>query len=280
MKVELFLLTNKNNTTNNEKSKFLLRMGTFYNNAVCDIYMGKGAGAKLMQDIRNAKKNVKIVSPYLSPFLIKELIALHSKGINIKLITSDEIEDFYGYEKNIHKLIIQNKHIDEEAKEKRDNLESLSGTLLFAMIGLAIVLFPLMYLLKDLKFAWGFIVVVLMFFARDQVVKKIKNTKVYHYTYKQLFPFKVFVSPNNGNSFNKTFIHSKIYVIDDEIAYLGSLNFTGSGVKENHETRIRTTDINAVHKIIEEVKELFFNSNLAERDIQFWGSQLYEELEN
>lgn len=255
-------------------------MGTFYNNAVCDIYMGKGAGAKLMQDIRNAKKNVKIVSPYLSPFLIKEMIFLHSRGISINLITSDEIEDFYGSEKNIHKLIIQNKHIDEKAKETRDNLESLSGTLLFAMIGLAVVLFPLIYLVKDLRFVFGFIVVVLMFFARDYIVKKIKNTKVYHYTYRQLFPFKVFVSPNHGNSFNKTFIHSKIYVIDDQIAYLGSLNFTGSGVKENHETRIRTTDINAVNKIAEEVNELFFNSNLAERDLQFWGSQLYEEPGN
>jgi hypothetical protein len=46
------------------------------------------------------------------------------------LITSDEIEDFYGYDKNIHKLIIQNKHVDEKAKQTRDNLVSLSGTLL------------------------------------------------------------------------------------------------------------------------------------------------------
>ncbi|KMQ69454.1 hypothetical protein ACM39_03075 [Chryseobacterium sp. FH2] len=90
----------------------------------------------------------------------------------------------------------------------------------------------------------------------------------------------MFVSPNSGNSFNTTFIHSKIYIIDDEIAYMGSLNFTGSGVKENHETRIRTSDPNAVAKIIEEVKEVFYNSNLAERDIQFWGSQLYEEPVN
>lgn len=255
-------------------------MGVFYNNAICDIYIGKSAGAKLMQDIRNAKRNVKIVSPYLSPFLIKELIDLHSRGINIRLITSDEIEDFYGYDKNIHKLIIQHKHVDEKAKETRDSLVSLSGTLLFAMIGLGVVLIPLMYLLNNFKFAYGFILIALMFFVRDSVVKKIKRTKVYHYTYKQLFPFKVFVSPNSGNSFNKTFIHSKIYIIDDEIAYMGSLNFTGSGVKDNHETRIRTSDPNAVSKIIEEVKEIFYHSNLVERDVQFWGSQLYEEPDN
>ncbi|KIC64855.1 hypothetical protein RM51_02105 [Chryseobacterium taiwanense] len=86
------------------------------------------------------------------------------------------------------------------------------------------------------------------------------------------------MSPNiENNSFNKTFVHSKIYVIDDEIAYMGSLNFTAKGLKDNHETRIRTSDPVAVAKIVEEVNEVFFNSNLAERDLQFWGSQLYME---
>jgi phosphatidylserine/phosphatidylglycerophosphate/cardiolipin synthase-like enzyme len=94
-------------------------------------------------------------------------------------------------------------------------------------------------------------------FYQDFVVRQIKNKRIYHYTYKQLFPFKVFISPNNGNSFNKTFIHSKIYVIDDEIAYMGSLNFTGKGIKDNHETRIRTADPNAVAKIVEEVNDIF-----------------------
>lgn len=255
-------------------------MGIFYNNALCDIYIGKNAGAKMLQDIRNAKKNVKIVSPYLSPFLIKELIYLHSKGIKIRLITSDEIEDFYGYDKNIHKLIIQQRHIDEKAKQKRNDLISLSGMLLFSMIVVALLLIALMYFLSNFKFAYGFVIIALMFLVRDSVAKKIKKTKIYHYTYKQLFPFKVYVSPSHGNSVHKTFIHSKIYIIDDEIAYLGSLNFTGSGVKDNHETRIRTTDPNAVAKIIEEMKEMFYHSDLPERDIRFWGSQLYDEPDN
>ena len=36
----------------------------FYNGANCDIYIGKGAGKKLLNDIRNAQKSIKIVSPY------------------------------------------------------------------------------------------------------------------------------------------------------------------------------------------------------------------------
>lgn len=121
----------------------------FYNNAICDIYIGKSAGAKLLQDIRNAKINIKIVSPYLSPSLIKELIFLHNKGIKISLITSDEIEDFYGYDKNINKLIVQKRHTDEKAKQSRDSLISLSGILLFIIIGLIVLLVPFIFFLKE-----------------------------------------------------------------------------------------------------------------------------------
>ena len=37
-------------------------MRTFFNGANCDIYIGQGAGKKLLDDITNAKRSVKIVS--------------------------------------------------------------------------------------------------------------------------------------------------------------------------------------------------------------------------
>lgn len=77
-----------------------------------------------------------------------------------------------------------------------------------------------------------------------------------------------------------TFIHGKIYLIDDSVAYLGSLNFTSSGTKHNYETRIKTTDKQAILKIRDEINDLFNNSNLAERDIQIWGKELYQESIN
>ena len=93
----------------------------FYNGAKCDIYIGKGAGKKLLLDIRNARKSIKIVSPYLSPFLISELISFRKRNLEVELVTTDNIEDFYGkYERNIHKLIIQNRETDKEAEEKRE----------------------------------------------------------------------------------------------------------------------------------------------------------------
>ncbi len=248
----------------------------YYSGANCDIYIGRGAGKKLLEDISYARKNVKIVSPYLSAHLVRQLIALRSRGIQVNLITTDNIEDFYGeYEKNIHKMIIQQKVVDEHAQAVRNSWISLEKMLLYIMLGSAALLIVLLYSMKDLKILYGLFPLLVLFFIRNYYLTKIKTKRIYNYHYRQLFPFKVFVS-DPGNS---SFIHSKIYIIDDEIAYMGSLNFTGSGLKGNYETRIRTTDPNAVGRIVTEFNELF-HSELRQRDIQAWGKHLYPEPAN
>jgi len=255
-------------------------MGMFYNGAKCDIYIGKGAGKKLLTDIRNARKSVKIVSPYLSPFLITELINFRKRNLEVELITTDNIEDFYGnYEKNIHKLIIQNRDIDNIAVEKREKWKDLTKILTYIGFGLLIILIGMAYYLKDIKVALGLIPIIFIFLVVKLYKKKIKNKPIYSYWYSQLFPFKVYMTPHTTED-SDTFIHSKIYLIDDQIAYLGSLNFTSSGTKHNYETRIRTEDSNAINEIREEIFQLMNHSHLPERDIQIWGRQLYREKIN
>ena len=252
-------------------------MGMFYNGANCDIYIGKGAGKKLLNDIRNARKSIRIVSPYLSPFLITELISFRKRNLEVELITTDNIEDFYGnYEKNIHKLIKQNRDIDDIAVEKREKWKDISKILAYIGFGLFAILIGIAYYLKDIKVAFGLIPILVIFLVVKLYKNKIKNKRIYSYWYSQLFPFKVYMSPDQ-NKLSDTFIHSKIYLIDDQIAYLGSLNFTSSGTKHNYETRIRTEDLNAIKEIKEEIYQLMNHSHLPERDIQIWGRQLYKE---
>lgn len=254
-------------------------MRTFFNGANCDIYIGQGAGKKLLDDITNAKRSVKIVSPFLSPFLIKELIYLYTRGIDVHLITTDNIEDYYdsSYEKNIYKLIRQTRIIDKEAERIRNKWLDIVKYLLFANIGLICILSLSAFFYWDMKLIYGLIPILLIFLIRSHFKEKIKSKRIYNYEYSQLFPFKVYVSPQNFNMYKNMYIHSKIYIIDDEIAYMGSLNFTANGTKDNFETRIRTTDEGALEKIVDIFKELFYHSGLPERDIQSWGSFLYKE---
>ena len=176
---------------------------------------------------------------------------------------------------NILKLINQNRETDEIAVEKREKWKTFSKKLTYIGFGLLLILTGIAYYLKDLKIAYGLIPVIVIFLVVKLYKNKILNKRIYSYWYSQLFPFKVYLSPYKSDS--DTFIHSKIYLIDDKIAYLGSLNFTSSGTKNNYETRIRTEDPNAIKEIKEEIYQLLNYSHLPERDIQSWGSQLYYE---
>jgi phosphatidylserine/phosphatidylglycerophosphate/cardiolipin synthase-like enzyme len=249
----------------------------FYNGVNCDIYIGKGAGKKLLDDMRNARKSIKIVSPYLSPSLVNELIFFRERNLEVELITSGDFGDLYGInEKNIHRLILQNRETDNVALVKRNKWKDISRVLIYIAVGMLTVLSGIAFYLKDVVVAFGLIPIAILFLVIKHYKYKIREKRIYSYWYSQLFPFKVYLN-NYAGIRSTTFVHSKIYLFDDRIAYLGSLNFTNSGTKHNYETRIRTEDPNAIKEIKEEIHQLMNLSNIPKRDIQLWGRQLYIE---
>ncbi|WP_412468834.1 phospholipase D-like domain-containing protein [Pedobacter sp. KLB.chiD] len=223
--------------------------------------------------MKAAKRSVKIVSPFLSPYLITELIYLKSNNIDIKLITTDNIEDFYGYrEKNIYKLIIQNRNTDVQKQKLREKWISFTSRLSYIGFSLIALLIVLAYYFRSVEIFFGFMPIIIIFLIQSLYKTKIKKLQIYSYYYTQLFPFKVYIANEKT-----CFIHSKIYLIDDQIAYLGSLNFTQSGTQFNHETRVRTTDVNAIREIRKEIDHLFEHPYLPVVDLQLWGKQIYTE---
>jgi phosphatidylserine/phosphatidylglycerophosphate/cardiolipin synthase-like enzyme len=252
----------------------------FLNNTNCDVYIGTGAGKKLMQDIENAKYSVKILSPFLSPFLVRKLIDLHYNNVNVQLITTDTIEDFYGDRKrNIHELIHQHIHIDREAEALRNRWKKIKQLVNWSMIFFIALLGWFALEFKNIRTLGVLIPIVLLFLTGQFLKSRIKGKRVFSYSYEQLFPFKVVVSPESSG-FNELYLHGKIYIIDDKIAYLGSLNFTHNGTKNNYETRIRLSDTESVQKIIEEFDRLLYNEELPDICIQSWGKLLYQETIN
>ena len=252
----------------------------FKNNITADLYIGQGAGKKLLHDLENAQKSVKIVSPYLSPIYIEKLVYLSSKGINITLITSDDIEDYRDVltPKVITKLIKQVRHVDEIAQRQREKQKNLKKWLIIFLVADVIsnILLALNHKNNILLILGSFVVLLVVISLSYQI----KNKRIFTYSYEQLFPFRVFVSPYNKKLRNVSsfFIHSKIYIIDEWIAYLGSLNYTKSGLETNFESRIRITNNQVVSELSNLVEELFHNNDEnAYIDVQSWGKQLYKE---
>lgn len=72
------------------------------------------------------------------------------------------------------------------------------------------------------------------------------------------------------------YVHSKIYVIDRKIAYLGSLNFTDNGFSSNFETRIRITDQHKVGELVDFVHDIFDDHETFKRHkLWFLGKKVY-----
>ena len=112
--------------------------------------------------------------------------------------------------------------------------------------------------------------------------KYAQGIRFWHYSYSSLFPVKIFRSRFSGNKNNvsKTFnLHSKLYIIDDCIAYLGSVNFTRSGCLFNHETRVRITDLQAIRQLRQEFSELLWDEEYNHTSIGEWGKELYDVID-
>ena len=249
----------------------------WFNQAKCDIYMGTGAGTKLLKEIGNAQRSVKISSPYLSPKMVDELVWLNKQGIEVTLITSDKYNSrSYRQGKSIQPLVVQNQHLDEEANKIRKRWLFTQKALLFGSIALTLLLVIQFLTSYNSTYIFAFGIVFMLFLGSRYARRKAKNTKIYSYTYSPLFPFKVFIAPDSYQ-INDMFIHGKIYIIDGHTAYLGSLNFTESGTKHNYETRIRVTDIEAVRKIEEEFDALYDHPDLVFFGIEDWGKSIYNE---
>ena len=257
-------------------------MSKTINNVTGDIYIGKGSGKMILEDMLAAKKSIRVMSPYLSAKLVDVLLERFRQGIAVQLVTSGEIEDHkHTDDKNCYKIIRQHRHVDEELKNRKElfNWLGIGFMLLFGFIALTklpgtfapsadlsdylqLVFFGSLALFGEYIRKWG------------------KRISFWYYSYSSLFPIKIFHSYFSGKNTDRSkafSLHSKLYIIDDRIAYLGSVNFTRSGHFFNHETRIRFTDPEAVTGLKAEFEELLCNEYYNHRSVDEWGKELYEE---
>ncbi len=252
--------------------------GCYIPKTQCSVYIGKKAGEEIIDALLVAEHSIKIMSPYLNPTLIEELIRLHQKGIQIELITSDTIEDHSNPTKQSiqHQLIQQEQQVNQKALSERQNWKWYRKLLTFSTILLLVLPLILFFQSKEPNYLFCILIAAGCFFAQQQLTKRLNEQVVYTYSYHQLFPFKAFLQPRPGIQ-NALFVHAKMYIIDDQVAFLGSLNFTTGGLKRNFETCIRIDDTTAVTELVETFNALFCATEHPEKNLALWGQNLYDE---
>jgi phosphatidylserine/phosphatidylglycerophosphate/cardiolipin synthase-like enzyme len=247
------------------------------------IHIGTGAGQELLEGISRAKQEVIVVSPYLTAEQLQMLIGLHAKGVHVQLITTisgGNIGNVQGYDFRAE-LIRQTKKKDPVAIQKKERLQGLRSFLLAALMAFVTGgIFTYLYYYPYAQMVMLALVVITLILLYA-VVMELGSISLYRYRYSTIFPIRVFIDPANRTIRNssKHFIHAKLFIIDQQTAYMGSADFTCSSLMRNYESIVRIEDYAAIKELLSEVQQLFrkVTDELDFVDVEEWGRMIYAE---
>lgn len=242
-----------------------------------EVYIGQSCGKQLNCDIQNAKSEVLIISPYVDESKIDDLIKLKKNGINVKIAFSSLRQE--QKHSVLRKLIHQNQTTNIKAKERKEKNEKLLIGFGIALLLLGIYSIYVIYRSNFEKHILNnysqiaFISFIGCYFIKKEI-DKVRKVNIYNYSYSENINFKYLSSSQEKGMF----IHSKIYVIDKKIAYIGSLNFTNNGFISNFETRVRITNTDRINDLIGFINSIFEDDYTFENNKIWWlGPQVFSE---
>jgi len=211
-----------------------------------EIFYGKESKGILKMEMEMAKKNIKILLPSLLLEDIKDFNKYAKRGINVEIITND-------FEFNQEKLL--NEIYSARYKEEKGKSDGFSKFFLFISILSVLILtldfFEIMKLSKNLFFANSFVTI--LSFISIFIFSERKNS--YLIGIDSLVNLKLLKNMSDSEEV-KTFINSKIYLIDEKILYVSSGGFLQTKELFNYETTIRVTDEKELEKALFQFKEL------------------------
>lgn len=198
-----------------------------------DIYIGQDAGRIILNDIKSCQSSLYIISPCLGSNYLYELFKLTERGVDVRLITSDNfLYEKGGKGKTIaQNLVSANRLADREAIAYRK--KALTLMRVFGVL----IIFP------------GIISIVLILYYRN----KRKKALEYNYEYDFLFPVEI----KNPYSFENGGFHHKAYITDGRVAYSGPLNFSHGRFNANIESRIKIIDKEFIRSLIYHFFQLY-----------------------
>ena len=252
-----------------------------------ELYIGKNAGRRIDWFIENAKHDIRIISPYTVESKVEALIKKSQNGVEVRLLTSHDPRHFKNpaTSKLLRKFIVQERHTNEKRKKIHRFLEIFApilftSTLVF--LSISILMSSLLVTVENQVTMYPSVGLVLLAFILLTTAKRIK---VYTYSYDSPFPVKFVVERKDMTRYEKeqfkdnAFFHVKLFIFDDEIAFLGSVNLTEKGMRHNVESLVTISQKDKVNSLIAYFDETF-SARYLQRSLDNCGNRIYPEPRN
>ena len=258
-----------------------------------ELYIGKGAGKRLLRYVDNAQKSVKVFSPYMSASFISTLFDKSEQGVNVECVTqivSDTEDkqlskDTFGLDRIHRRCIKQTAYVNQEKQNEKErrlrnahkSLKLSLGLLVAALLSflLSIASFQNFIdhslsealrqgelsfgVISPALFFWLFIFLAIfslcVFLTANSNRKLAENISTSEFQYD--FTKKFCLLSTRANKSGMPFPHLKLLIVDEKTAFLGSLNFTVSGVNNNLESCVRIDDPASISQLSSCVIDLY-----------------------
>lgn len=237
-----------------------------------DVFVGTSAGSPIYHDIREARHSVRVISPYLGDHLVELLLACHARGVAVTAIVSN---DGGNAQDLARQLVVQDVQLDDE----RQRLSRYGSIISAAVIAVAAGM--LVWAVVDRSLPSAAVALLLGVLAIMSLLF-FRRLAVYLYSYGYRLPgLRVVPSPRcypfGAKDAAPPFVHAKLYVIDEKVAYLGSANFTTSGLFDNLEAMVRLKSSEAVVALARYVDELHAAGPFPAYPPALWARPFFRE---
>lgn len=237
-----------------------------------EVFVGTSAGSPLYHDLLGAGRSVRVVTPYLGEHLAEILLGCQARGVDVKAVVSD---DGWNAQDLARLLVVQTSRLVPGRRRLARYgsvlgacavlaaLMLLGGSVLEGSVGRLVAAVPLGILggLFWLHF---------------------RQLGIYLYSYSyRLSGLRVAPSPRSFPHEHERptppFVHAKVYVIDDRVAYLGSANLTNAGLFDNLEAMARLTSPDAAAALGRCIDELVAGGRLQAYPPEAWARRFFRE---
>jgi len=174
-----------------------------------EVRVGRDLEEFLVERLRRAERRLWVVSPWVSKEFIPILLEARSRGVDVRLITTDDLTP-------VHREALKQLITRERELVRRGSRAAKITGLTLIILGLITALFTS---------GLGLVVSIIGF-----IILLVKGADVYRVYYvSQLGENLQVYHVEPGKT-----IHAKIYIVDDMLG-VGSINLTTAGVKRNLE---------------------------------------------
>ena len=238
------------------------------------LYIGRNCGRDLLDDIQQAKQSIDVVSPFLSKEKMVHLLNAQQNKVNVRLLMLIEPgHNRLTTSAILSTFIYAKQHINRNKEKLRQLMLRISSSLLILVL-LAFIIKLMIFMNSKFRHPHSTPHKALLFFHYHWLysltllgliliivgaLRYFKQLPIFFYSYHEKLPVRLFDNHATKKKVNNAtpMLHAKLFIIDERVAYYGSLNLTNAGCKRNIELLQKTTDKVLIQSLKRDIEHLY-----------------------